>query len=230
MKDAFLNPGNDLDDGWDDMAPPPSMATRSLAPPPELAALDEGWSDLAHSVPQASIAPISKTKEIFPNLSTIPPKLDELDDGWSDVFDERDPPPSPGRSLISTVKSPGKKERKLLERERRIKHNLAKKERSEKRREARRDEQKLKPSEPILRANAPRKKAITRQSEVRSNLRKLELSQSQTKPKVLNTEVSLEKNVTVSTPTHHSRSIPGWVLWLILAMVLLILVYFVMRR
>jgi hypothetical protein len=230
MKDASPNSGNDLDDGWDDMAPPPSMATRSLAPPPELSALDEGWSDVEHSVPQASIAPVSKINEIFPNASTIPPKLDELDDGWSDVFDERDPPPSPGRSLISMVKSPGKKERKLLERERRIKQKLAKKERSEKRREARREEQKPKPSEPILRANSPKKRAILHPSEERSNQRRLESPQNQAKSKVLNTEVSLAKNVTVSTPTHRSRSIPGWVLWLVLAMVLLILGYFVTHR
>jgi hypothetical protein len=229
MKDASRFSGNDIDDGWDDMVAPPSIATRSLAPPPELAALDEGWSDVAHSAPQASIAPVSKINEVFPIASTIPPTLDELDDGWSDVFDESAPAPSRRHSAVSPVKSPGKKERKQLERERRIKQTRAKKERSEKRREARREEQKQKPSEPSLRATPQEKKRILCPSEERSDRQSRQSPQNQTKPKVVITEDSLARNAPVSTPSHRNRVTSVWLLWIVLVTLLLGIGYLVTR-
>jgi hypothetical protein len=234
MNESNRKSVNDVDAGWDDLSPKPPATTRSLAPPPDLDAIDDGWSDVTHSVPLASGIPLSQISGTVSLASTPPAEIDELDEGWGDAPDDEPLPHDKARPSATTeAVKVGKKARRKLERELRARQQKSKTERATTRKETRREAKIRHTAEAQAQAEAQRRQQAARKAAKRQAKKQdLPTKPSSNKRSVehVSSQITSLPHVEKPTVTPGKALIQGWMLWAGLVVILIALAYFVSRR
>lgn len=221
-----------VDAGWDDVAQPSGVATlpTSSTLPPELDALDDGWSAAAHEAPVASATPGSYA----PVGSSHPTAIDALDDGWGEDDDSARALPRHSQRQVKPSSGASKKAKRKLTRDLKAQQIRTEHQRSQTKKESRRETDKRRREEADKQAAARRQELEARREAKNANGKQAKTKvPKQAKPKTTSPAplaVVREADKTITVQSQETKPhLPSYVLWGIVIVALIAVGYWAAR-